>query len=129
MIIFTNETIKLISKLKELKENAELLNDIDTLANMPPIDTSYNRQIIEIIKRKYFAEIQIVADIEKRNLTTINHPKPFETIAEEIRSLIWALEKVGIYRYLKSKSKEDYLDILSKNNFVELFINSRLVQE
>lgn len=129
MIIFTNETIKLISKLKELKENAELLNDIDTLANMSPIDTSYNRQIIEIIKRKYFAEIQIVADIEKRNLTTINHPKSFETIAEEIRSLIWALEKVGIYRYLKSKSKEDYLDILSKNNFVELFINSRLVKE
>lgn len=123
MIIFTNETIKLISKLKELKENAELLNDIDTLANMPPIDTSYNRQIIEIIKRKYFAEIQIVADIEKRNLTTINPPKAFEPIAEEIRSLIWALEKVGIYRYLKSKSKEELLDILYKNNFVELFIS------
>lgn len=123
MIIFTNETIKLINKLKELKENAELLNDIDTLAKMPPIDTSYNRQIIEIIKRKYFAEIQIVADIEKRNLTTINHPNSFETIAEEIRSLIWALEKVGIYRYLKSKSKEELLDILSKNNCVELFIS------
>ena len=114
MLIFSNETIKLINKLKELKENAELLNDIDTLANMPPIDTSYNRQIIEIIKRKYFAEIQIVADIEKRNLTTINPPKPFETIAEEIRSLIWTLEKVGIYRYLKSKSKEELLDILYK---------------
>lgn len=114
MLIFSNETIKLINKLKELKENAELLNDIDTLANMPPIDTSYNRQIIEIIKRKYFTEIQIVADIEKRNLTTINPPKPFETIAEEIRSLIWTLEKVGIYRYLKSKSKEELLDILYK---------------
>lgn len=123
MLVFSNETIKLISKLKELKENAELLNDIDTLAKMPPIDTSYNRQIIEIIKRKYFAEIQIVADIEKRNLTTINHPNSFETIAEEIRSLIWALEKVGIYRYLKRKSKEELLDILSKNNFVELFIS------
>lgn len=123
MLIFSNETVRLINKLKELKENAELLNDIDTLAKMTPVDTSYNRQIIEIIKRKYFAEIQIVADIEKRNLTIVNPPKPFETIAEEIRSLIWTLEKVGIYRYLKSKSKEELLDILSKNNCVELFIS------
>lgn len=123
MIIFTNETIKLINKLKELKENAELLNDIDTLAKLTPVETSCNRQIIEIIKRKYYAEIQIIANIEKRNLTTVNHPKPFETIAEEIRGLIWALEKVGIYRYLKSKSKEELLDILSKNNCVELFIS------
>lgn len=123
MLVFSNETIKLINKLRELKENVELLNDIDTLANMSPVDTTRNRQIIEIIKRKYYAEIQIIADIEKRNLTTINSPKPFETIAEEIRSLIWVLEKVGIYRYLKSKSKEELLDILSKNNCVELFIS------
>lgn len=123
MLIFSNETVRLINKLKELKENVELLNDIDTLANMPPVDTSRNRQIIEIIKRKYYAEIQIIANIEKRNLSTVNPPKPFETIAEEIRSLIWTLEKVGIYRYLKSKSKEEFLDILSKNNFVELFIS------
>lgn len=123
MIIFTDETVRLINKLKELKENVELLNDIDTLAKMTPVDTSRNRQIIEIIKRKYYAEIQIIANIEKRNLSTVNPPKPFETIAEEIRSLIWTLEKVGIFRYLKSKSKEEFLDILSKNNFVELFIS------
>lgn len=123
MIIFTEETVRLINKLKELKENVELLNDIDTLAKMTPVDTSRNRQIIEIIKRKYYAEIQIIANIEKRNLSTVNPPKPFETIAEEIRSLIWVLEKVGIYRYLKSKSKEESLDILSKNNFAELFID------
>ena len=123
MLIFSNETVRLINKLKELKENVELLNDIDTLAKMTPVDTSRNRQIIEIIKRKYYAEIQIIANIEKRNLSTVNPPKSFETIAEEIRSLIWTLEKVGIYRYVKSKSKEEFLDILSKNNFVELFIS------
>ncbi len=129
MLIFSNETIKLLNKLKDARESAELSNDIETLVYMNNGVLPFNYKIINNIIRKYYDDIVTVSNLNDIDHTSVNLKRPIVTMEEEISNLVKILKKVGIYRYLKSKSKEDYLDILSKNNFVELFINSRLVQE
>lgn len=126
MLIFSNETIKLLNKLKDARESAELSNDIETLVYMNNGVLPFNYKIINNIIRKYYDDIVTVSNLNDIDHTSVNLKSPIVTMEEEISNLVKIL---GIYRYLKSKSKEDYLDILSKNNFVELFINSRLVKE
>lgn len=126
MLVFSNETIKLLNKLKDARESAELSNDIETLVYMNNGVLPFNYKIINNIIRKYYDDIVTVSNLNDIDHTSVNLKRPIVTMEEEISNLVKIL---GIYRYLKSKSKEDYLDILSKNNFVELFINSRLVQE
>lgn len=129
MLVFSNETIKLLNKLKDARESAELSNDIETLVYMNNGVLPFNYKIINNIIRKYYDDIVTISNLNDIDHTSVNLKKPIVTMEEEISNLVKILKKVGIYRYLKSKSKEDYLDILSKNNFVELFINSRLVKE
>ncbi len=126
MLVFSNETIKLLNKLKDARESAELSNDIETLVYMNNGVLPFNYKIINNIIRKYYDDIVTVSNLNDIDHTSVNLKSPIVTMEEEISNLVKIL---GIYRYLKSKSKEDYLDILSKNNFVELFINSRLVKE
>ena len=123
MLIFSNETVRLLNKLKDAREGAELSNDIETLVYMNNGVVPFNYEIINNIIRKYYDDIVAVTNLNDIDHTSVNSKRPIITMEEEISNLVKILKKVGIYRYLKSKSKEELLDILSKNNFVELFID------
>ena len=114
MLVFSNETIKLLNKLKDARESAELSNDIETLVYMNYGVLPFNYKIINNIIRKYYDDIVTVSNLNDIDHTSVNLKRPIVTMEEEISNLVKILKKVGIYRYLKSKSQEDLLDILSK---------------
>lgn len=99
--------IKIAEKIKDKYDIEEVLIDISIINKVMfgNYTESSKVEIYNEIRKKYFKEITVIAEIEKRFGATENNQGAYVNISNELQKLKLCLVKILIYRISKLKNK------------------------
>ena len=100
--------IKIAEKIKDKYDIEEVLIDISIINKVMfgNYTESSKVEIYNEIRKKYFKEITVIAEIEKRFGATENNQGAYVNISNELQKLKLCLVKILIYRISKFEQKE-----------------------
>lgn len=100
--------IKIAEKIKDKYDIEEVLIDISIINKVMfgNYTESSKVEIYNEIRNKYFEEITVIAEIEKRFGATENNQGAYVNISNELQKLKLCLVKILIYRISKFEQKE-----------------------
>lgn len=100
--------IKIAEKIKDKYDIEEVLIDISIINKVMfgNYTESSKVEIYNEIRKKYFEEIAVIAEIEKKFGATENNQIAYVNISNELQKLKLCLVKILIYRISKFEQKE-----------------------